>query len=192
MNRVFLLPYIGSVAIVLLACGVRVNVNPDVPTPTVGATPNVAGTVIGSFGKLEPFENFESAERRLGWRIMSPADTRFQLVQQGGLLRTLPEVGLARVEQAYAMDGREGLIEITQAPEAYELRTSGKMKRVALGRHEGELWGELPHGSFLFLSGEHVDGQSIRVKVHTNQSSDFTEEDFRAFVESLGFGDPTP
>ena len=195
MKLGLLRPLLGAIAVLLIACGSGQNDkarSTRSPEATSASTPNVAGTVISSFGKLEPFESFESAELRLGWRILRPSDARFHLVRQGGLLRTLPEVGLARVEQAYAMDGREGLVEIVQEPEAYEFRHAGSMKRVTIGTVEGELWGILPHGSFLFFSGEYVDDQRIRVDVYTNQSSDFTEEDFRAFVESLGFGDPTP
>jgi hypothetical protein len=146
--------------------------------------------VIASFGKLEPFESFESAELRLGWRIMRPRDARFHLARQGGLLRTDADVGLARVEQSYAMDGRDGLIGIVQEPEAYVPRTSGSMTGVVIGRFEGELWDELPHGLFIFFSGERVNHQRIRVMVYTNQSSDLSEADFIAFVESLEVGEP--
>jgi hypothetical protein len=150
----------------------------------------VARTVIASFGKLEPFEGFESAELRLGWRVMRPRDPRFHLVQQGGLLRTDADVGLAHVEQAYAMDGREGLIEIFQEPEAYPLGMSGELTPLSLGRFSGELHRKLPHGTFFFYSGERIEDQRIRVAVYTNQSSDLSEADFIAFVESLEVGEP--
>ena len=152
----------------------------------------MAGTVISSFGKLESFENFESAERRLGWRIMRPRDTRFHLVQQGGLLRTDANVGLARVEQAYAMDGRKGLIEIYQEPEAYPVDTSSGIRALTLGGFDGELRKSLPHGTFFFYSGERIGGQRVRIAVYTNQSSDLSEVDFIAFVESLAVGGAAP
>lgn len=192
-------PATAALAIVCLlatACGDKDTASPSTPhglaTAGNATSPYVPGTVIASFGDTEPFEDFESAERRLGWRAMRPSDQRFRLVRQGGLLVTLPEVGLPRLEQTYAMEGRYGLIEIVQEPEAYELRPSPVITQDTIGPFEGEIWGELPKGSFVFFSGEEIEGQRIRIDVYTNQSSDFTEDDFRAFVASLAFEDDSP
>jgi len=192
MRRGLLRLFSGAIAVLLVACGSGQN-DTTLATRSVSLTPaltpNVPGTVISSFGKLEPFESFESAELRLGWRILRPSDARFHLVRQGGLLRTLPEVGLARVEQSYAMDGRGGLIQIFQEPESYEQQESGPLKSVRLGRFDGLLWSDPPeHRAF---SGEEVGTQRVRVAAYT-LGSELTEEDFNAFVQSLGFGDPTP
>lgn len=192
MNMRVLLACLGASAALLFACASGPN-DKTPPTRPVNATPAstpyVAGTVISSFGKLEPFDSFESAELRLGWRIMRPRDPRFHLVQQGGLLRTDADVGLPRVEQAYAMDGRKGLIEIYQEPEAYPLRwPPDSLKPLTLGRIEGQLHKTLPHGTFFFFSGERIADQRIRIGVYTNQPSEFTEDDFMAFVESLDIG----
>lgn len=191
MNRRVVLACFGITAL-FVGCGtVRINVASPTSSSSVRAerTPSVAETVISSFGKMEPFESFESAELRLGWRVMRPRDPRFRLVQQGGLLRTDADVGLPRVEQAYAMDGRKGLIGIYQEPESYPLRRSpDSLKPLTLGRFVGQLGGTLPHGVFLFFSGERIGDQRIRVAVYTNQSSDVTEDDFMAFVESLDIG----
>ncbi len=193
MRMRMLLACLGATAVLLAGC-VEVRINKASPTNSSSGvaerTPNVAETVISSFGKMEPFESFESAELRIGWRVMRPQDPRFHLVRQGGLLRTDADVGLARVEQAYGMDGRKGLIEIVQEPEAYPVRwSSDTLKPLTLGRFEGQLHRTLPHGPFFFFSGERIAGQRIRIAVYTNQSSDLTEDDFIAFVESL---DVTP
>jgi hypothetical protein len=176
---------LAAIALPLIGC-IRVTTNDG---SSGGQFPSDASpaAVIGSFGKMEPYDNLDSAQARLQFRILQPTDPRFNLVRQGGLLRTLPEVGLPRIEQTYAMAGRGGLIEIVQAPESDPLRYLEELKPFTIGRFEGELGGELPDAGFFFFSGEEVAGQRVRVKVYTNDSSDWTEEDFRDFVESLGF-----
>ena len=68
MNNKLLLACLGVMTIVLAACGDGLDTSDNTATPQASATsaktPNLAGTVVGSFGKLEPFENFESAESR--------------------------------------------------------------------------------------------------------------------------------
>jgi hypothetical protein len=156
--------------------------DPDRPTP------NIAATVSAGFGVTAPFKSFESAEQALGWRVMRPSDPRFHLVQQGGLLRTDARIGLARTEQAYALEGRKGLIEIFQEPEAYP-KNLPPTTPGTIGSFSGEQAGQLPHAAFLFFSGEEVAGQRIRVYIYTNQSSDLSEQDFIDFVSSLTFGE---
>jgi hypothetical protein len=145
----------------------------------------MAGTVIAGFGRLQSLRDFQESGGSLGWRILAPSDNRFHLERAGGLLRTDAAVGLPHLEQAYAMDGREGLIGIVQEPESYVPRTSEGSTQATIGPFEGEIKGALPHGSFVFFSGEEIAGQRIRVQVYANRSSDITEEEFRAFVASL-------
>lgn len=193
MSNVHLLLVSALCVTLFVACGdlndQGTQESTAVRSPTSQTTPSLPGTVIASFGRLEPFEDFESAERRLGWRILRPTDQRFELVQQGGLLRTLPEVGLGRVEQAYAMGGKRQLIEVVQGPEAYELNTQGDPQDIIIGSYEGTLWGTPPEASFVFLTGEEISGQRIVAKVAAFKDTDWSEEDIRDFVSSLAFAE---
>lgn len=158
------------------------------PRPANSGAPK---TVLAGFGKTDPFESFESAERRLGWRVMRPSDPRFELVRQGGLLRTRTEVGVSRVEQAYALGGRRTLIDIVQGPESWEFSLKGEPSEVVIGTYNGTLWGVLPdNASFVFPSGEQAAGQRILVHVVSFKGTDWSESDVRNFIASLSFDEP--
>jgi hypothetical protein len=169
---------------VLLAPWVDVGVPTDEARRPAQPSGNVPGTVVAGFGKTEPFESFESAERRLGWRFLRPGDPRFDLVRQGGLLVTLPEVGLPHLDQSYAMEGRDGLIGIIQGPEGYDFRKPERLPVRAIGRFVGEWWAD--ELAFYFYSGESADGKRIRVAVYPLGDS-FSDEDVVDFVASLNF-----
>lgn len=154
-------------------------------------TPNLATTVISDFGTSEKFVDFESAELRLGWRILRPKDSRFQLVRQGGLISTYPEDGLPLLEQSYAIDGREGLIQIVQAPERHSFRNEGLLTEpIEIPPYQGLWWRQSDQMMFLFNSGESVNGEPIRILVYKISGGTLSEDDLRSFVASLAF-DPS-
>lgn len=192
---------LNLIAALLIACGaVQVSVGPRAdstpPSDAISGTPYVPGTVIAGFGKLEPFDSFESAEARLGWRTMRPTDPRFHLVQQGGLLRTDAGVGHPRIEQAYSIAGAELVsVFITQEPEEYSLNTGTReFTEATIGPHDGRLWeeGGSRGRAFWFYSGEMIEAQRVRVLIYTHQNNDLSDDDFKAFVASLDFEDSPP
>lgn len=121
---------------------------------------------------------------------MRPSDGRFhEAYGGGGLLRTLPEAGIPRIEQGYSIQGALDVsVFIVQEPEKYELPPGLEgSSQVTIGSHEGQFWeeGDERGRAFWFYSGEVIEGQRIRVYVYTLQNNDLSDHEFKDFIASL-------
>lgn len=151
--------------------------------------PQLAKTVISLMGEIEQFVGFPQAESRLGWRVLRPSAPEYTLAGRGGFLRTLGDVGKPRIEQAYDVAGRKGIIAITQEPETYkpiDLSGGGKLTSETIAAYDGTLLMEKNDRVFVFLAGLAEPGVRIRVTVIAR--SDVTADDLRRFVSSLDYG----
>jgi hypothetical protein len=89
----------------------------------------------------------------------------------------------------YLVVGHEYGISVTQEPESYEdfQRSPDDVTVETINGWPGEMWESGRVASFIFYSGETVQGQRIRVGVHGHRGQ--TPETVRQFVASLHFGD---
>lgn len=173
------------IVIVLVACGTHACDGSSASPTSPLRSSNEAATVLSSFGSTENFKNFASAERELGWRVLRPQKNTYTLVRQGGLIRTLPEVGIPRLEQHYAANGHKALVEFVQEPSAYTQTIHEGRVRETIDGWQGQIWHSGDQAGFIFDTGETTHGQNIRASVWG--TSGYTEDDIRAFVRSLAF-----
>lgn len=182
-----------------LACGSPVQ-DPD-PTTTSNRTematpghpserpPTELAGIATEFALGGAFKTTDEAESMVGYRLLRPEPALLAEVpatRQGGLVDVFPEIGLPRVRQGYILLGKRDNLGFTQEPATYPAPPRhGRVSQQRFGEFDGELTEDGDNVAFRFLTGESIEGVSIRGVVGTLQG--YAPSDIQRFVESLSF-----
>ena len=121
----------------------------------------------------------------VGWRALRTTYPRYEVWGRGMIAETFLEIGIPRIQQRYAVLGRDSSIDVVQEPEAYgSADVSKHCKTETIANFQGCLWKYGAQVGFQFLSGESINGQPIHVSVYAPRE-DYTLDDIRHFVSTL-------